>query len=490
MITNDGKEIISKYLLGQVPSFATHLSIGCGATPLTSAESIPNTIYGKQRMDFEMTRVPISAKGFIDDSATYVVTNKALTTNVATLTTSVAHDIVVGETVIVSGVDSTFNGQYRVTGVGSTTFTYDLVATNVTSAAVSPNGSVVVSRTKVSLTAELPSGNKYEITEVGIWSTGSNSLATQYDSRMIFNFTQSWQYHGNNITPSSSSVSIGDPPIKGSGIGDSNSNINTTANPEVTMFVSTSDPVFSLSTRKARKEGPRHLNTTLLVRGDMSTISPASGTSWTTSNIVGNWTATGTHIHLNNISFDISGNNTSDLLKLAFSVIDKDAVGASINDVKILMEFYKNESNTTSAYAKAQIYVPGAAYSGTQYLNDNKYYVAGWELSQNVDYSNYSGSSAVTLSKPYVRFFSSTDFSPSEIRVCRIWVMVNNGSAATPTASTDNYVSFDGFRIDNTLENPTYKMSGYSLIKGTGTSITKLANTNNYIDFRFSLGVS
>jgi hypothetical protein len=481
MITNDGKEIISKYLLGQVPSFATHLSIGCGATPLTSVQSIPNTIYGKQRMDFEMTRVPISSKGFIDDSVAYVVTNKALTTNVATLTTSVAHDIVVGETVIISGVDTTFNGQYRVTGVSSNTFSYGLVATNVTSAAVSPNGSAIVSRTKVSLTAELPSGNKYEITEVGIWSTGSNSLATQYDSRMIFNFTQSWQYHGNNTTPGSATVSLGDPPLKTLG----SSTVTDITVPEVTFYASTTDPLFQLSTRRLRKEGPRHLNTTLLVRGDMSTISPASGTSWTTSNVVGDWTATGTHIHLNNVSFDISGNNTADLLKLAFSVIDKTAAGSAVNDVKILMEFYKNVSNTTSAYAKAQIYVPGASY-----LNDNKYYVAGWEISQNIDYSNYSGSSAVTLSKPYVRFFSSTDFSSSEIRVCRIWVMVNNGSAATPVASTDNYISFDGFRIDNTLENPTYKMSGYSLIKGTGTSISKLANTNNYIDFRFSLGVS
>ena len=39
-------------------------------------------------------------------------------------------------------------------------------------------------------------------------------------------------------------------------------------------------------------------------------------------------------------------------------------------------------------------------------------------------------------------------------------------------------------------ENPTYKMSGYSIIKNNGLPIIKTANTNNYIDFRFSLGVS
>jgi len=486
MITNDGKEIISKYLLGQVPSFATYLSIGCGAKPLLSNESIPNSIYAKQRMDFEMTRVPISSKGFVDDSVTYIITNKTLSSNIATLTTSATHDIVAGETVIISGVDATFNGQYRVSSVTSNTFSYSLIASNVTSAAVSPNGSVIVSRTKVSLTAELPSGNKYDITEVGIWSTANNNLVSQYDSRMIFNFSQSWQYHGNNITPSSSTVSIGDPPLRTLG----SSTVTDIGVSDVTFYSETTDPLFQLNTRKLRKEGPRHLNRTLLVRGDMSTISPASGTAWTTSNILSNWVASGTHIHLNNISFDISGNNSADLLKLAFSVIDKTAVGSSITDAKILMEFFKDESNTTSAYAKAQIYVPGAANNGNQYLNDNKYYVAAWQLSQNIDYSNYSGSSAVTLSKPYVRFYSSTDFSPSEIRVCRIWVMINVGSASSPSASTNNYISFDGFRIDNTLENPIYKMSGYSIIKGTGTPISKLANTNNYIDFRFSLGVS
>lgn len=34
MITDVGKEIISKYLLGQTPAYATHISIGCGAVPL------------------------------------------------------------------------------------------------------------------------------------------------------------------------------------------------------------------------------------------------------------------------------------------------------------------------------------------------------------------------------------------------------------------------------------------------------------------------
>lgn len=72
------------------------------------------------------------------DTETRTVTNKALTSNVATLTFSAAHDMVVGDAVTVSGVDDTFNGEYEVTDVpSSTSISYVKVASNVTSAAAS-----------------------------------------------------------------------------------------------------------------------------------------------------------------------------------------------------------------------------------------------------------------------------------------------------------------------------------------------------------------
>ena len=71
---------------------------------------------------------------------TYSITNKVLTSNVATLTTSTAHKYVIGTVVTVSGVDATFNGEYTITAVASTTFSYAKTATNVASTAVTPNG--------------------------------------------------------------------------------------------------------------------------------------------------------------------------------------------------------------------------------------------------------------------------------------------------------------------------------------------------------------
>ena len=68
-------------------------------------------------------------------STTVSVTNKALTSNVATLTTSVAHGLGVGQVITVSGVDSTFNGTFTLTAVTSDTLSYAKTASNVSSTA-------------------------------------------------------------------------------------------------------------------------------------------------------------------------------------------------------------------------------------------------------------------------------------------------------------------------------------------------------------------
>ena len=75
---------------------------------------------------------------------TVSINNKALTSNVATLTTTAAHGLCTGMEITITGVDATFNGTYTITGVPTTTtFTYAKTATNVTSTAVSPVGTGV-----------------------------------------------------------------------------------------------------------------------------------------------------------------------------------------------------------------------------------------------------------------------------------------------------------------------------------------------------------
>ena len=75
---------------------------------------------------------------------TVSINNKALTSNVATLTTTAAHGLATGFIITITGVDATFNGEYTITGVPTTTtFTYAKVASNVTSTPVSPVGTGV-----------------------------------------------------------------------------------------------------------------------------------------------------------------------------------------------------------------------------------------------------------------------------------------------------------------------------------------------------------
>ena len=91
-----------------------------------------------------------------DVDTTYTISNKELTSNVATLTTSVSHSLTVGQTVEVSGVDSTFDGTFVVTGITSNTFSYTLVAVDVSSVAASGSAWALVVNDIVCDTNEIP----------------------------------------------------------------------------------------------------------------------------------------------------------------------------------------------------------------------------------------------------------------------------------------------------------------------------------------------
>lgn len=443
MITDKGKEIISKYLLGQTPAYATHIAIGCGAFPLDANDPAPSasTLAEKTAMDFEMVRVPITSKGFVDDN-----------------------------------------------GI-----------------------------TKVSFTAELPKESKYDITEIGLWSAGSNSLARNFDSRMLFNFSEDWQAHNTAIS------AITTPNPLGSG-GDITS-------PLKYLRASSSNTVFSNADRKARKEGPRFLDSKILLRGDSSIIQGASnqwtgenpyysvtnkvasaGTatltigshllnvgdtvavsisdanfdgnktitartnttiSYSASATVGSASASGTvtftnstHIHLNAINFDISRNSPSDKILLAFSLIDKNAAGPGEDPdyVKILLEFYRNETSITSGYAKAEIEIDGAEFTGDRYK---------------------------VIAIPISDLITSPDFTSQQVRVARIFASVVHTQSGQIKTSPLHYVELEGIRIENeTTENPIYGMVGYSVVRTTdGQPLYKYQNTNNYVEFRFNLDV-
>ena len=102
----------------------------------SSAESVTLAVgSGTARTD--------SIYAVVDDTP-YTITNKELSSNVAIITTSTAHGFVGGQTVVVTGVDNTFDGSYVIlTDVPNApttyTFRYTKTATNVASTAVVAN---------------------------------------------------------------------------------------------------------------------------------------------------------------------------------------------------------------------------------------------------------------------------------------------------------------------------------------------------------------
>lgn len=102
-----------------------------------------------------------------DQKQQYTITNKALTSNVATLTTSGTHSLTVGQTIKVAEVDTTFNGTFIVTAVTSNTFSYALPATNVLSTASTGNALALSVADVVCDVNEIPEVNTIVLVPTG-----------------------------------------------------------------------------------------------------------------------------------------------------------------------------------------------------------------------------------------------------------------------------------------------------------------------------------
>jgi hypothetical protein len=116
MITNTGKNILAKYLVGQAPAYASYIAIGCGPKPVLSLSC-----------DIKKT---------------------SILNNVATITTSEnienPHGFSVGQKVIVSNslksnIDDIYLGYHTILSVPSPiTFTYALTSLDLTEEILSP----------------------------------------------------------------------------------------------------------------------------------------------------------------------------------------------------------------------------------------------------------------------------------------------------------------------------------------------------------------
>lgn len=105
-------------------------------------------------------------RGFLSADAVATVTTVEVTSDVATITTSAAHNFVVGDSVVVAGLTTTaLNGTHVVTGVASTEFTFAIDTADV--ASTSDSGTATV-------TAASRSAKAFDVaaSSVGEWGNG------------------------------------------------------------------------------------------------------------------------------------------------------------------------------------------------------------------------------------------------------------------------------------------------------------------------------
>lgn len=383
MITNIGKNLLAKYLVGQTQSYASHIAVGCGPNPVASDGGNFGDYALKKSLDFEMFRVPIISRGFVNED----------------------------------GID------------------------------------------KVVLTAQLPTEERYEITEVGIFSAASNPVAGSFDSRNIYSFaeTDSWLYQPFN-SPAIEIDSVY-APLDGQS---ENGIINQTLN----VFQTNADNrVFTQQDRVARNERCRFLNNIIAIVGNDSTL---------TRNVSGKLDigSGSKYIRLNETTVDFTKNSPLDELRLAFSVVSKVANSNTVPDnVKILLEFSHTGLNSSQEYARFEVDI------------DDVGYVAG-TAEETISFA----SNRYVVATKALRDLNKTDnFDWREVAVAKIYACVTENNLP----SDQFYVCLDGLRLENiTSTNSLYGLTGYSVIKTVGAKpIIKSANTTNYIEFRFALGV-
>jgi hypothetical protein len=383
MITNTGKSIIGKYLLGQAPAYASYIAVGCGAQPLDTVD--PYGDYSdKENLDFEMFRVPISSRGFVNDGGTE----------------------------------------------------------------------------KIVFTAELPTEERYEITEIGLYSAGSNPAVGAYGSKMVFVFTdtENWQYHTSSSAQAIPTISQPlDSPL--------NDNIIATTNK---VFQTNADnSIFFNANRAERYERCRFLNNTILVRGDDSDLTIDSSTGTSEGHFVVE--PGSNHIHVLGANVDFNRNSPTDELRLAFSIISKDGSASSGPDtVRILVDFSSTDAENTGEFARFEIDLENGNGSGATFdFSTNRYYVATTQLQDLYQTQGFTWNAVTTV----------------KIYACAI---------VSDAPSDDYYIALDALRLENVSSiNPLYGMTGYSVVKNPdATTVIKSSNTSNYVEFRFSVGVS
>lgn len=462
MITSKGNQIISKYLLGQAPEYASYIAVGIGSTPLLEGEE-DNSPITKKSMDFEAFRVPVLSRGLVNDNIVLDLNSWSVASNVVTIQTDSLHGTKVGDEIFVEFSQSAYNsreGNFVVASTTSNSISYQHTISAspwISSASNAGTATVSYNRERIVFKAELPTSQRYEMTEIAVYPAANNALALNYDSRVVAGFltTEGWTYHNVSASLVESDNTI---PFITASIADASGNIGSatfvdpaTSISACALFVNSDNEAFTFFERRQRYEYPRFYNRSLMVPGNM--------TSFTNDNmdIVGKQK----YVFTNSLRLNLSQNSPDDYVKFAVIVVSNNVLAVNApNKVRLRFEFLDSLSGEKAV--ATQLLVPGD-------LAASRYKI---------------------ISKQKKDFATGTDFSWSRIDGIALYAQTLNSSGTYD----GSYVAFDGIRIDNeNTENPLYGMVAYSKLKNNfddGQAITKTENSQGYIEYRLGVNIA
>lgn len=314
---------------------------------------------------------------------------------------------------------------------------------------------------KIVFKAELPSDQRYEITEIGIYPAANNAVARNFDSKIIstFNNTESWTYN-NNSNDSGTVLYIANVPIDDVNIGDIGINETNSSGSLIWddfVFINSNSPIFQYSERLNRGESPRYLERSLSVSGSTSVVSGASASS----SLIDISSSASYYIESNAINLNLGNNLPTDQIKLAFSVVSLGRDVPAPDNVKIRLEFLNiTEASSNKAFVNIAI-------TGNE-IEDVRYKVVTKQISD---------------------FQTDANFSWSAVNCVRIYTCIHDDSNI-PTGN--HFVFYDGIRFENISSfNPLYALIAAEHVKTQDElPILKRENSTSYIEYRFGLGAS
>jgi hypothetical protein len=523
MITNIGKSIIAKYLIGDAPAYASFIALGCGAAPRNNI----NTATGVSSSGTTFTTTSTAGlwvgAQIVKESGT-----GTLSTLENTIVTSISSEtqFVVNRAPTQNFSSATLKIQ---TNSEKNALDFEMFRVPISSRGyVNDNGV-----NKIVLTAQLPTEERYEISEIGVYSAGSNSAAGKFDSKTISAFSgeEIWELVLGGTRTSASASNQNFPESQNSIVNGSNIisvDLEATSTPEtlqpLAIKTTTSNAIFSNDERLNRYERPRYLSSVLLLRGDSSSIY-SNGTSISPYGDKKFLQTTG-------LPIDLTKNSSSDIMKLAFSIISVDGQSEAIPEaVNIIIEF-SNSGGTQYAWMQVEAKSPSSYSVGNRYVVatkrlDELFYSSelfSWldvsvvkvyvTTTQTISVTNKkltSNVAVITTGAPhgfavgdYVRvrnvdsvfngihLITGVDSNTFTYTKTNTNVSTTTSSGTVEFASDQFYVALDALRLDNiSTINPIYGLTGYSIVQNDDKlTILKQANTTNYIEYRFVLDVT